>query len=166
MIVILLSTYNGEKYIKQQLDSLFSQTYKDFEIIVRDDKSMDNTLEILKSFDIKLVDSTQNLGAKKSFASLLEYAIQNSDAEYFMFCDQDDIWEKDKIEKTLKKMEEMGSEFGNVPLLVHTDLKVVDEKLNILSASMWKYQNINPSSNSLSLKVNKSSGFVSPAKLE
>ena len=149
MIVILLSTYNGEKYIKQQLDSLHSQTYKKFKIIVRDDKSTDNTLEILKSFDIKLVDSNQNLGAKKSFASLLEYAVQNSNAKYFIFCDQDDIWEKDKIEKTLKKMEEMENEFCNMPLLVHTDLKVVDEKLNTLSPSMWKYQNINPSSNSL-----------------
>ena len=66
MIVILLSTYNGEKYIKQQLDSLFSQTYKEFEIIIRDDKSTDNTLSILKSYDIKLVDSEQKLGSKKS----------------------------------------------------------------------------------------------------
>lgn len=149
MIAILLSTYNGEKYIKQQLDSLFSQTYKEFEIIVRDDKSADNSLDILKTYDIKLVDSVQNLGAKKSFASLLEYAVQNSDAEYFMFCDQDDVWEEDKVEKTFFKMQEMGKEFGNIPFLVHSDLKVVDEKLNILSASMWKYQNINPSSNSL-----------------
>ena len=66
MIAILLSTYNGKNYIKQQLDSLVSQTYKDFEIIVRDDKSTDNTLSILKSYDIKLVDSEQKLGSKKS----------------------------------------------------------------------------------------------------
>ena len=149
MIAILLSTYNGKNYIKQQLDSLVSQTYKELEIIVRDDRSTDNTLEILKSYDIKLVDSTQNLGAKKSFASLLEYAIENSDAEYFMFCDQDDIWEKDKIEKTLNQMKSIEQKKPNTPILVHSDLKVVDENLNIISDSLWKYQNIDPEKDSL-----------------
>ena len=148
-VLILLSTYNGEKYINQQLDSLFSQTYKEFEIIVRDDKSTDNTLEILKSYNVKLVDSVQNLGAKKSFASLLEYAIENSDAQYFMFCDQDDIWEKDKIEKTLNEMKNIEQKNLNTPILVHSDLKVADENLSIVSDSLWKYQNIDPEKDSL-----------------
>ena len=148
-IIVLLSTYNGEKYLKEQLNSLFSQTYKDFEIIARDDVSSDKTLEILKSYDVKIIESTQNLGAKKSFSTLLEYALQNSDSEYFMFCDQDDVWNHNKIEKTLAKMKELEAFYGNEkPLLIHTDLEVVDENLGTISNSMWEYEYILPKCNS------------------
>ncbi len=143
-INILLSTYNGSKYLKEQLDSLLSQTYKDIEIIVRDDGSSDDTLDILKSYDIKLLETKQNLGAMGSFVELLSYAVANSDSEYFMFCDQDDVWNSQKIEKTLEKMQGMEEKFGDIPLLVHTDLEVVDEELNTINSSFMKYQNINP----------------------
>ncbi len=147
-ITILLSTYNGEEYLKEQLDSLFIQTYKNIEIIVRDDASSDKTLEILKYYDIKLLSSDVNLGIKKSFETLLRYACENSDAEYFMFCDQDDVWNNDKIEKTLEEMQELEKLYGNnIPLLVHTDLEVVDENLKIISSSMWKYEYILPQYN-------------------
>ena len=143
-INILLSTYNGSKYLKEQLDSLLSQTYKDIEIIVRDDGSSDNTIEILKSYNIKPIDTKINLGAMGSFEELLKYALQNSNSDYFMFCDQDDVWDTKKVEKTLAKMEEMEKEFGNIPLLVHTDLEVVDEKLNTINSSFMNFQKINP----------------------
>ncbi|MDD5157863.1 glycosyltransferase family 2 protein [Sulfurimonas sp.] len=146
-IVILLSTYNGEKYLKEQLDSLFAQTYKDFEIITRDDKSSDATLDILKSYNIRLMDINENLGAKNSFATLLRYAVENSNAEYFMFCDQDDIWENNKIQISLIKMQETSEKFGDVPLLVHTDLEVVDEKLHIINNSFMNFQKIDPYKN-------------------
>lgn len=148
-VLILLSTYNGEKYLKEQLDSLFSQSYKNFEIIARDDVSIDKTVKILKSYNINILDSKKNLGPKKSFAALLEYALENTEAEYFIFCDQDDIWKKDKIEKTLNKMQSMEKTFSNIPLLVHTDLEVVDDRLNVLSDSFWKYEKKNPSLNRL-----------------
>lgn len=147
-ITILLSTYNGEEYLKEQLDSLFIQTYKNIEIIVRDDASSDKTLEILKFYDIKLLSPDVNLGIKKSFETLLRYACENSDAEYFMFCDQDDVWNNDKIEKTLEEMKRLEKLYGNnIPLLVHTDLEVVDENLKIISSSMWKYEYILPQYN-------------------
>ena len=147
-ITILLSTYNGEKYLKEQLDSLFIQTYKNIEIIVRDDGSSDKTLEMLKFYDIKLLFSDGNIGIKKSFETLLLYAYENSDAEYFMFCDQDDVWKNDKIEKTLEEMKRLEKFYGNnIPLLVHTDLEVVDENLKIISSSMWKYEYILPQYN-------------------
>jgi glycosyltransferase involved in cell wall biosynthesis len=150
MIAVLLSTYNGEKYLKEQLDSLFSQTYKNFEIIVRDDGSSDKTLEVLKCYDVKLLSSDGNIGIKKSFETLLLYAYENSDADYFMFCDQDDVWNNDKIEKTLEKMQELENLYGdNIPLLVHSDLEVVNEKLETLSSSMWKSEHINPRANTL-----------------
>ena len=143
-ISILISTFNGKKYIKEQLDSIFNQTYKNIEIIVRDDGSSDNTIEILKSYNIKPIDTKINLGAMVSFEELLKYALQNSNSDYFMFCDQDDVWDTKKVEKTLAKMEEMEKEFGNIPLLVHTDLEVVDEKLNTINSSFMNFQKINP----------------------
>lgn len=96
---IILSAYNGEKYIKEQLESLFNQTYKNIEVIVRDDGSKDNTVKILEQYvkqgkNIKLVKG-ENIGFVKSFFELLKIA----DADYYAYCDQDDIWEKDKIER-------------------------------------------------------------------
>ncbi|OCL91229.1 glycosyltransferase family 2 protein [Aliarcobacter thereius] len=149
-ITILLSTYNGEAYLKEQLDSLFYQTYKNFEIITRDDGSSDDTLKILRLYDIKVLDRTQNLGAKRSFFELLKFAFMHSDSDYFMFCDQDDIWNDNKIEKTLEKMKEFENFYGSeLPLLIHTDLEVVDESLKAISNSMWEYEYILPKYNSL-----------------
>ncbi len=148
-ISILLSTYNGEKYLKEQLDSLFkfNQTYKNFEIIVRDDDSSDKTLEILNTYSVNIMKTKENLGVKRSFEELLNYAVQNSNSDYFMFCDQDDVWHDKKLEKTLAKMEEIEKEFGNIPLLVHTDLEVVDEKLNTMNSSFMNFQKISPAKN-------------------
>lgn len=149
-IYLLISTYNGEKYLKEQLDSIFSQSYKNFEVIARDDGSNDGTIEILNSYNIELLSSCENLGVKKSFEKLLQYAFENNDAKYFMFCDQDDVWDKDKILKTLEKMQELENLYGNkIPLLVHTDLEVVNKKLETLSVSMWRSEHINPKANTL-----------------
>lgn len=148
MIDILLATYNGEKYIKEQLDSLFSQTYEDFKILVRDDVSTDDTVLIVKKFEsiypnkIKLIqDEFGKLGSGKSFMKLLEY----SDSEYIMFCDQDDVWLRDKIELSLNKLKEIEKESEyDIPLLVFTDLHVVDERLNLIENSFWNYQKLIP----------------------
>ena len=148
-IYILLSTYNGEKYLKAQLDSLSSQTYKNFKLIARDDGSSDKTLEILKSYDIELLPSNENLGVKSSFETLLKYAFENSDADYFMFCDQDDVWNQDKVKLTLQKMYEMEKLYKNTPILVHTDLEVVDENLHTINPSFMKLQNLNEKKNGL-----------------
>lgn len=149
ILKILLSTYNGEKYLKQQLDSLLSQTYKNFEIIARDDGSQDKTLEILQSYNISIIDSKENLGAKGSFGALLEYAIQNSASDYFMFCDQDDVWHPEKISRTIEKMQQVEALYPHQAVLVHTDLSVVDRDLRMLHNSFWKYQNIDPTKDSL-----------------
>ena len=148
-ISILLSTYNGEKYLKAQLDSLFSQSYKNFKLIARDDGSSDKTLEILKSYDIELLPSNENIGVKSSFETLLKYAFENSDADYFMFCDQDDVWNQDKVELTLQKMYEMEKLYKNTPILVHTDLEVVDENLHTINPSFMKLQNLHEKKNRL-----------------
>ena len=149
-ISILLSTYNGEKYLKEQLDSLFLQTYNDFNILIRDDGSTNKTKYILNEYEknypnkVQIIeDGIGNLGSSKSFMKLLEYS---SDCEYVMFCDQDDVWLPEKIEMSINKIKELEVESNkNIPLLVFTDLTVVDEKLNIINKSYWNYQKLIPS---------------------
>lgn len=145
---ILLTSYNGQAYLEEQLDSVFSQSFDDFHLLIRDDFSSDGTGDIISKYcyqhshKISIIpDNGINLGAVQNFNMLM----QQSTANYQMFCDQDDIWLPHKVEVTLNKMEEMEKEFGkDKPLLVHTDLKVVDEQLNLLSDSLWRYQLSDP----------------------
>ena len=153
MIYVLLSTYNGEKYLPILLSSIFNQRESKWKLLVRDDGSDDDSLKILKFFQkenknvVILKEETTNLGIKKSFNLLLKESLTYNDCNYVMFCDQDDVWETDKIEKTLQKMKEIENLNQNESILIHTDLKVVDEKLDIINLSMWNYQNINPKLN-------------------
>lgn len=145
-IDILLSTYNGEDFLEEQLNSIIKQTYENWRIIIRDDGSKDKTVEIIKKYTkkyprkISFIDSNENLGAARSFMTLINY----SNSDYFMFCDQDDYWLEDKIEITLKKMLEVENKNKNKPILIHTDLKVVNKNLKEISNSLWNYQGINP----------------------
>jgi len=153
-VSILLSTYNGEKYLKEQIDSLFYQTYKNFILIVRDDGSIDETVCILEKYkkehnNIILLNDNKNKGVIKSFSYLLEYAVNNTNSNYFMFCDQDDVWEKNKIKITLQKMQEKEKRYGYIPILIHTDLEVVDQYMNLLHPSFWRYDFISPKYDSL-----------------
>lgn len=146
-VAILLSTYNGSSFVREQLDSLFCQSLSPIYIFVRDDGSCDDTVEILHEYDVRFIKSDDNLGARDSFIFLLRYALLNCDAEYFMFCDQDDIWHSNKVELSLNRMNDMEKLYGDVPLLVHTDLEVVDEFGTIISNSFWSYEYIVPSAN-------------------
>jgi len=150
-IDILLPTYNGEKFIKEQIESVLNQSYENWRLLVRDDGSSDSTVEIVKNYTaqypqkiVLIEDDKDHLGACQSFAQLLNH----STSDYIMFCDQDDIWLPDKIELTLNKMLELEKTYDQ-PILVHTDVKVVDENLNILRDSFWRYQRVNPDLKSL-----------------
>lgn len=153
-IDILLATYNGEKYLGKQIQSILSQTYSNFHLIIRDDGSTDQTLSIIQTFirqnpkKIKLLPFTHKLSAQGNFSMLLTQSM----SPYAMLCDQDDIWFPGKIAETFSKMKQLENQFGQkTPLLVHTDLKVVDENLNIINHSFWNYTNLDPSrSHSLS----------------
>jgi len=145
---VLLSTYDGEEYLDQQLFSLTNQTYKDFKILARDDNSNDKTMEILNSYNVEVIHTNENIGPKNSFSILLNNALQTNN-DYFMFCDQDDVWKNDKIEKTMQKMQEMEKKFPGKPILIHTDLEVVDKNLNNINPSMWHYAYLKPELNSL-----------------
>lgn len=151
-IDILLATYNGEKYLTQQLDSIVSQRFTQWRIIARDDCSSDNTRQLLNEYQQKfpaqfqiLDDELGNVGILQNFSLLM----QHSTAPYIMFCDQDDIWLPEKIELSLNAIKDAECDNSEIPLLVHSDLKVVDEQLNILAESFWHYQNLNPKLDSL-----------------
>lgn len=147
-IEILLALYNGEEHIKQQIDSILSQTIQCDRLFLRDDSSHDSTLQIVQAYQkeiniITLLDSQVRLGINQNFTQLLKF----SQSEYTLFCDQDDIWIPNKVELVLNKMKELEMQYGkDMPLLVHSDLKVVDENLNLLSDSFWRYQNLDPNS--------------------
>lgn len=129
-VTILMSTYNGEEYLKEQLNSLLNQTYKNIEILIRDDGSTDNTLEILKkyseSYDNISFYTGKNLKPAKSFLDLIKKA-ENS--KYYAFSDQDDVWDKDKVEIAIKMLEK---EDDNLPKLYFSNTKLVDKNLNEL----------------------------------
>ena len=105
--IILLSTYNGEKYLKEQIDSIFSQKNVEIKLLVRDDGSNDNTLSILHDYKTCLNDKIEiiegkNIGWRKSFFRLLDHASKHyRQYKYFAFSDQDDIWLPNKIERAL-----------------------------------------------------------------
>lgn len=139
-VAILLSTYNGEKYICDQVLSLLNQTYVDFKIYIRDDLSQDNTVSIIENFDdsrIILFKGEVNLGFKQSFYHLVSIV----EADIYFFCDQDDVWLYNKLENEIAEILQMDN---NIPCLVHSDAYVVDSNLVTLYDSFHKYQKLPP----------------------
>lgn len=143
-IAVLLSSYNGEKYIAELIDSILAQTCTDFTLYIRDDMSKDNTSKVITQYHnryqdkIVIIPSDQNLGSKKSFLHMLECV----ESDYYMFSDQDDVWEKDKIKISLINLKNVEKENSKIPIIVHTDLQLVDGKLNHIADSYWAYCNI------------------------
>ncbi|MDC4186160.1 glycosyltransferase family 2 protein [Loigolactobacillus coryniformis] len=129
-VAILLSTYNGAEYLAEQIDSIVHQTYSAWQLYIRDDGSTDQTGQIIQKYqasDQRIVflneGQIENLGVKRSFMALLSAA----QADFYMFCDQDDVWLPKKIETTLAEM--LKKNVAAAPRLIHTDLMVVDQKL-------------------------------------
>ena len=137
-IDILMATYNGEKYISKQIDSILCQTYQDWKLIIRDDCSTDATRAILlqyaKEYPDKIYvvdDSKGNIGVVRNFKELMKYS-QN---KYAMFCDQDDIWKATKIADSISEMQQIGIADEKTPAMVFSDLTVVDSDENVISDS-------------------------------
>lgn len=113
-ISVVMATYNGKKYIREQLESIFNQTCLPDEIIIADDCSSDETLDIVNEFktqkNIKInsYSNPQNLGYIRNFKT----AISKAKGDYIFLCDQDDIWENNKIEKTITIMERENAEIA------------------------------------------------------
>lgn len=129
-IDVLLATYNGEKYLKEQIESILNQTYQNIRLIISDDCSKDNTRKILKEYEkkdsrVKVYEQNENIGCIKNFEFLLKQ-VKN---EIYMLSDQDDVWMLEKIEKTYEQLENEKAD------LVFTDLEVVDSQLQTIEPS-------------------------------
>lgn len=152
MIDILLATYNGERYLEEQIDSIRQQTFTDWRLLISDDGSSDGTLRIIERYEaldtrIICVNKTVRFGgACPNFMFLL----RNSSDSYFMFCDQDDVWLPSKIEDSLQIMRLIENTYSEaVPALVFTDMRVVDADLSTISPSFERFASINPDETSL-----------------
>lgn len=129
-----MAVYNGEQYLEEQINSIINQDYSNWRLLIHDDGSSDRSVSIIKKFVKKdsriLFDSDKSqkhLGIQNSFLQLLRI----SSADYYMFSDQDDVWDTDKILKTLKKIQLVDT--GTEPVVVHTNLRVADDQLNTLN---------------------------------
>ena len=143
-VIVLLSTYNGERYLAEQLESLVAQKDVNVEILVRDDGSKDATVAMLDEWQEKGALSwytSANLGPGKSFIHLLQTATPGN---YYAFCDQDDVWLPEKLSVTMDKMRAVEAENPGKPVIIHTDMNVVDESLNVIHESFWRSSGLRP----------------------
>ena len=133
MVSIAMTTYNGEKFLREQIDSILAQSIQDFELVVCDDCSSDSTIEILEGYQqsdkrIKVYKNESNLGFKKNF----EKAISLCDGEYIALCDQDDIWSPDHLEVLKDAIKDKILACGNAEL--------IDKDGNSLGITFWEQE--------------------------
>lgn len=147
MVDILMATHDGEKYIDQLIESILMQSMQEWCLIIKDDGSSDGTVEIIRTYcskypdKIRFISSKNTSGsAKQNFFELMAYSTN----DYVMFCDQDDIWLPQKIEHTLNAMVKHEGKDSAYPLLIHTDLKVIDKEGRLIEESLYAMQTVNP----------------------
>lgn len=149
-ICVLLASYNGERFIANQLVSIAEQKDIRVSVLISDDGSTDNTLGEIGRLKTQLlnceIDLIKNDGNEKShlsnFSALCALALTREE-NYFAFSDQDDDWTRDKLAKLQTRMVELETKYGvDMPIMIHTDLRVVDEELNEIAPSYIKYQAI------------------------
>lgn len=142
LVRILLASYQGEAYLRQQLDSLLTQDYDAVEIVVSDDGSRDASPQILEEYAQawpgRVIHHRSGRRFGSSQAHFLYLLRQFGDAPYVMFCDQDDVWHPDKVSRTLREMQRLCPDPA-VPALVHTDLRVVDQDLREIAPSFLRF---------------------------
>ena len=138
-VQVLLSSYNGEKYIREQIDSILRQKNVEVELLVRDDGSKDRTIKILQEYEqncrnVRVIYG-ENLGVIKSFFTLIEHA---GGAEYISFADQDDVWLPEKLARAVDVLEK---EDNKIPLVYCSAKQLVDAELNPIPAAIT-YENV------------------------
>lgn len=145
-IDILLATFNGEKYVAEQLESILAQSNTQWQLLIHDDGSTDSTVPIIEDYERRFPDRIRFINdgvvtgaAEANFAHLMSI----STAPYIMLCDQDDFWEIDKVDTSLESIVQLEHQYGaNIPLLIHTDLSVVGDDLHTIHPSFWTYQGL------------------------
>jgi len=133
MVSVCIATFNGEKYIQEQLSSILKQLNNSDEVIISDDHSTDNTLEVIQSFNdsrIKIFINDKEKGYTRNF----ENALEKASGEIIFLSDQDDVWMDDKVKKSLRLLEEND--------FVVSDAQVVDNDLKTLAKSNFELRNV------------------------
>ncbi|NNM68934.1 MAG: glycosyltransferase family 2 protein [Gallionella sp.] len=149
-VVIAMATYNGGRFIEEQIQSIQAQSYSDWVLYVRDDGSRDDTVQKVLQIEredhrVKLVrDELGNQGPIGNFSTLMEFALERN-ADYVFFADQDDVWHAEKIATMLAGMQELELTHDvQTPLLVHCDLAVVNEVLQPIAKSFVQFSRLSP----------------------
>lgn len=134
-IAILLSSYNGNDYIEEQIESIYKQNYSDFQLYIRDDGSEKKFVDKLKQLQNKypfVLMEGENIGFVKSFMTLLE---QVDDAKFYAFADQDDIWLPNKLQTAMNWFEENGN--TEIPQLFHSAYDVIDSESRAVTGHFY-----------------------------
>lgn len=147
-VEILMAAYNGEKYVAQQIESILSQSYGNFNLLISDDFSTDSTFDILLDYERKHPDVICVTRAERRFGNARDHffsLMKKSTADYLFFCDQDDVWFPSKVELFMDKMKGGENEFGKeCSLVVFSDQIPTDSALNPICDSLMEYQKQNP----------------------
>lgn len=138
MISVAMTTYNGEKYVRKQIESILNQSMKVDEIIVCDDGSTDKTIEILKEYPITIYQNEKNLGYRLNFKKAMSLCTQ----EYTFLCDQDDIWEQDKVKTMIEIMQKHSNIHVLASSFVYIDSK--DDLIYMKQKKNWSNNNLYP----------------------
>ncbi|MCU0761871.1 MAG: glycosyltransferase family 2 protein [Hydrogenophaga sp.] len=167
-IVVLLPVYNGGRFLGEQLQSILEQSVQRITILCRDDASSDDSLAVLARFATqfpqKLVlveDSLGNLGARANFSRLMQAALDHRPHDgadghsptYFALADQDDVWHADKLATLVAAMQQLEAERPELPALVHSDLRVVNEHGGTIAPSMARFQGLRPDRDSFAAQL-------------
>jgi rhamnosyltransferase len=159
-VLVMMDCYNGEAYISKQLESICKQSYRDWSLFIQDDGSSDKTVDIVNSFcqmdnRIRLFVNNSNYhGAFINFHSLANRAKEVEKYDYYMFCDQDDIWDENKIATMVSEMETKKVE--DTPSLLYADMRLIDKEDRITEQSIdsiWRISGKNNYSYFFSHKV-------------
>lgn len=166
LILVLLPTYNGETYLSEQIESVLSQTYQHWLLVCRDDGSSDESDAILLKYTqrfpaqvIRIQDHQGNLGASASFSTLMEWALLNyadstGDNDVLVaLADQDDIWHPERLANCLQRMKCEQECSPDLPLLVHSNLRVVHRDGKESASSFMAYQGLDPKRVSLGAQL-------------
>ncbi len=144
-VLVLLATYNGKNYVREMIDSVIDQDFDSYHIVLSDDGSADGTADILAEYEEKYSELITHYKSGRKFGNAQNHFMhllsEFHDANYIMFCDQDDFWHRDKIRKTYIKMQETEKDSA-LPAMVHTDLRVVDKDMNVIDESFMHFSKL------------------------